>query len=46
MSSPMMPERPSAMDIIDSITDGLPDGWADGFREPEELPLDDVPAWE
>lgn len=39
-------QRPSAMDIIDSITDGLPDGWADGFTEPEELPFDDVPAWE
>lgn len=40
------PTRPSAMDVIDEITAGLPEDWADGLTEPEELPLDDVPAWE
>lgn len=40
------PTRPSAMDVIHEITAGLPEDWADGLTEPEELPLDDVPAWE
>ncbi len=40
------PARPSAMDVIEEITAGMPEDWAEGLTEPEELPLDDVPTWE
>lgn len=40
------PHRPSAMDVIEAITAGSPADWADGLTEPEELALEDIPAWE
>lgn len=36
----------SAKDVLDSITNGLPDGWADQLEEPTDLPLDPIPGWE
>ena len=40
------PEPLSALDVLDVITADLPDGWADGFQAPSDLPLDPVPGWD
>ena len=40
------PEPLSALDVLDVITADLPDGWADGFEEPSDLPLDPIPKWD
>ena len=36
----------SAKDVLDSITNGLPDGWANQLEEPTDLPLDPIAGWE
>ncbi|MDK6493329.1 MULTISPECIES: antitoxin [Corynebacterium] len=40
------PEPLSALDVLDVITADLPDGWADEFEEPSDLPLDPIPKWD
>lgn len=40
------PEPLSALDVLDVVTADLPDGWADGFEEPIDLPLDPIPDWD
>lgn len=40
------PEPLSALDVLDVITADLPDGWADGFQAPSDLPLDPAPGWD
>ena len=40
------PEPLSALDVLDVVTADLPDGWADGFDVPAELPLDPIPGWD
>ncbi|NJJ03373.1 antitoxin [Corynebacterium coyleae] len=40
------PEPLSALDVLDVITADLPDGWADEFEEPSDLPLDPIPTWD
>ena len=40
------PEPLPALDVLDVITADLPDGWADEFEEPSDLPLDPIPTWD
>lgn len=40
------PKSLSALDVLDVITADLPDGWADEFEDPSDLPLDPIPTWD